>query len=143
MTINQLSIFMENKYGRLNEILSLIAKENIRIIASTVADTSEFGILRIISNENERACEILKENHISVNLTKVIAVKTGAEVGTFARIIECFTQSGISIEYMYGYSCHEEGMLVLKMNDNDKELAIELIRNNNIPCISEEELLSM
>ena len=66
MTVNQLSIFVENKYGKLCEILSLLADQNIRIIASTVADTSEYGILRLIVNYLEKVYQILKDNHVNV-----------------------------------------------------------------------------
>ncbi|GHU15158.1 hypothetical protein FACS189441_6440 [Betaproteobacteria bacterium] len=65
MTINQISIFLENKYGKLSEILSLLGKEHIRIIAATIADTSEFGIMRIIVSDPQKAYAILKENNVS------------------------------------------------------------------------------
>lgn len=141
MTIHQISIFLENKFGRLNEVLALIASENIRIIASVVADTSEFGILRIVTTAPRRTAQILKENHISANLTEVLAVRTEAKAGRFADVIERFTKAGISIEYMYCFSSKEEGILVLKVNN--KEAALDVIRHNNISCISEQDLLSM
>ena len=74
MTVNQISIFLENKYGKLSEILALLAEEKIRIIAATVADTSEYGILRIIVSDPQKAYKILKGNNVSANLTDVLAV---------------------------------------------------------------------
>ena len=74
MTVNQISIFLENKYGKLSEILALLAEEKIRIIAATVADTSEYGILRIIVSDPQKAYKILKGNNVSANLTDVQAV---------------------------------------------------------------------
>ena len=68
MTVNQISIFLENKYGKLSEILALLAKEQIRIIAATVADTSEYGILRIIVSDPQKAYKILKENRIGIKM---------------------------------------------------------------------------
>ena len=68
MTVNQISIFLENKYGKLSEILALLAEEKIRIIAATVADTSEYGILRIIVSDPQKAYKILKGNNVSANL---------------------------------------------------------------------------
>lgn len=141
MTIHQISVFLENKFGRLNEILALLAKENIRIITSVVADTSEFGILRIVASDPLKASTILKENHISANLTEVFAIKTEPRVGDFAKTIEYFTKAGISIEYMYCFSSKETGILVLKVSN--KEAALDVIRRNNIACISESDLLFM
>ena len=74
MTVNQISIFLENKYGKLSEILALLAEEKIRIIAATVADTSEYGILRIIVSDPQKAYKILKGNNVSANLTDVLAI---------------------------------------------------------------------
>ncbi len=141
MTIHQISIFLENKFGRLNEILSLIAKEDIRIITATVSDTSEFGILRLITTDPHRTYQILKNNKISANLTEVFAITTGAKAGSFAQTIESFSQAGISIEYMYCFSNEEKGVLILKVNDPDA--ALEVIRRKEISCISESELITM
>ncbi len=141
MTIHQISVFLENKFGRLNEILSLIARENIRIIAATVADTSEFGILRLITSDPRKTYQLLKENKISANLTEVLAIITESKAGQFAHTIELFTQAGISIEYMYCFSTTEKGVLVLRTNN--REAALEVIRRNNIVCVSESNLTAM
>ena len=78
MTVNQISIFLENKYGKLSEILAMLAEEKIRIIAATVADTSEYGILRIIVSDPQKAYKILKGNNVSANLTDVLAIVTNS-----------------------------------------------------------------
>ena len=83
MTVNQISIFLENKYGKLSEILALLAEEKIRIIAATVADTSEYGILRIIVSDPQKAYKILKGNNVSANLTDVLAIVTNSCAGSF------------------------------------------------------------
>ncbi len=141
MTIHQISVFLENKFGRLNEILGLIAKENIRIITATVADTSEFGILRIIATDPRKAYQVLKNNKVSANLTEVLAVVTESKPGQFAQNIELFTQAGINIEYMYCFSTKEKGILVLRPNNMDA--ASEVIRRKGLNCISENELIAM
>ena len=89
MTINQISIFLENKYGKLSEILELLAGANIRIIATTVADTSEYGILRIIVSDTQKAFSILKEHNVSANLTEVLAIVTNSSAGSFAHTLAC------------------------------------------------------
>ena len=97
MTISQISVFVENKFGRLNEILSFLSKENIRIIAATVADTTEYGILRLITTNQHKAFQLLKAQGVSANLSDVLAVKTDATVGKFSETIEFFTKAGIHI----------------------------------------------
>jgi len=138
MTINQISIFLENKFGKLNEILSILNKENIRIIAATVADTSDYGILRIITSDQQKAYNLLQEKHVSANLSEVIAIETDPVIGKFAETIELFTQAGISIEYMYCFSINRKAMLVLCTRN--LETAFEVIRGNGLNCIRESEL---
>ena len=138
MTINQISIFVENKYGRLGEILSTLADENIHIIAATVADTSEYGILRLIVSEPEKAYSVLKQNNVSANLTDVLAISTESSAGNFAEVINLFTQSGLSIEYMYCFSLKEKSVIILRTNN--REAAREVIRRNDLGYISERDL---
>ena len=141
MTINQISIFLENKFGRLNEILSFLGNENIKIIAATVADTSEFGILRIITSDQQKAYKILKDKQVTVNLGEVIAISIDSCIGKFANTIEHFTKAGIDIEYMYCFSINEKAMLVIKTGN--KTAAFDVIRKNNLNYIQESELINL
>ena len=141
MTVNQISIFLENKYGKLSEILMLLAEAKIRIIAATVADTSEYGILRIIVNDPQRAFKILKENNVSANLTDVLAIVTHSEAAGFARTLQEFTKAGLSIEYMYCFSIKDKSILILRTNN--REAAREVIRRQNMEYLSESDLLKM
>ena len=93
MTINQISIFLENKYGKLSENLALLAEENIRIIAATVADTSEYGILRMIVSDPQKAYKILKNNNVTANLTDVLAIVTNSSAGCFSETLSMFTKA--------------------------------------------------
>ena len=138
MTISQISVFVENKFGRLNEILSFLSKENIRIIAATVADTTEYGILRLITTNQHKAFQLLKEQGVTANLSDVLAIKTDASAGKFSETIECFTKAGISIEYMYCFSDKTNGVVV--MRPNNMEAAHEVIRRNELNCLTESEL---
>ena len=139
MTVNQISIFLENKYGKLSEILALLAEERIRIIAATVADTSEYGILRIIVSDPQKAYKILKEN--SANLTDVLAIVTSSCAGSFANTLSYFTKAGISIEYMYCFSIREKAILILRTNN--RESAREVIRRQNLEYICESDLIKL
>lgn len=138
MTINQISIFLENKYGKLSEILELLAGANIRIIATTVADTSEYGILRIIVSDTQKAFSILKEHNVSANLTEVLAIVTNSSAGSFAHTLTCFTKAGISIEYMYCFSTVDKAIMVLRTNN--QESAREVIRRQNFDYVTENDL---
>ncbi len=138
MTIQQISVFLENKFGRLNEILGLIAQQDIRILAATVSDTSDFGILRIITTDPQKAYEILKSNKISANLCEVFAISTPAKSGQFAETIELFTKAGVSIEYMYCFSTNEKGVLIFRTNNGDA--ARNVIRRKDLEYISENDL---
>lgn len=138
MTINQISIFLENKFGRLNEILSFLSKENIRVIAATVADTSDYGILRLITSNQIKALQLLKENGVSANLNTVMAISVNSSIDKFAETIQCFTKAGISIEYMYCFSINQKAILVLRTNNIDA--AHEVIRRYGMNNLSEAEL---
>ncbi|MBO7606286.1 MAG: acetolactate synthase [Paludibacteraceae bacterium] len=138
MTINQISIFLENKFGRLNEILSFLSKENIRVIAATVADTSDYGILRLITSNQIKALQLLKANGVSANLNTVMAISVDSSIDKFAETIQCFTKAGISIEYMYCFSINQKAILVLRTNNIDA--AHEVIRRYGMNNLSEAEL---
>ncbi|GHV06779.1 amino acid-binding protein [Bacteroidia bacterium] len=141
MTINQISIFLENKYGKLSEILSLLGKEHIRIIAATIADTSEFGIMCIIVSDPQKAYAILKENNVSANLTDVLAVVTGSSADDFAETLAHFTKAGLSIEYMYCFAVNGKAILIIRTNN--REAAREVIRRQNIEYICESDLIQL
>lgn len=141
MTINQISIFLENKYGKLNEILSLLGEANIRIIAATVADTSEFGIMRMIVDNPQEAYRILKDNNVSCHLGDVLALRTSSSASSFADTIACFTKAGLSIEYMYCVSFNGRSVLIIRTNN--RENAREVIRRNNLEYINEDDLIKL
>lgn len=141
MTVNQISIFLENKFGKLSEVLALLGNHNIRIIAATVADTSEFGILRLIVSDTQQAYKILKENNVSANLTDVLAIATESCAGSFAKNINNFTKAGVSIEYMYCFSMKNKAILIIRTNN--REAAREVIRRMNMECLTETDLINL
>lgn len=141
MTVNQISIFLENKYGKLSEILAMLAEENIRIIAATIADTSEYGILRVIVSEPQKAYKILKSHNVSANLTDVLAIVTQSCAGSFAQTLSHFTKAGLTIEYMYCFSIKDKSILILRTNN--RESAREVIRRQNLGYICESDLINL
>lgn len=101
MTIKQVSVFLENKAGRTQQIAQLLADKNIDILAFSLADSSEFGILRLIVDDTEKAAQTLKDAGIAVILTDVIRIDLPNKTGYLAQILKYLQENGISIEYMY------------------------------------------
>ncbi len=138
MTINQLSIFIENRSGTLIKVLNVLKEAGIQIIASTIADTAEYGIYRIICSEPIRACEELKKNGVAVALSNVLAIELDDEPGRAADAVETFSREGISIAYMYTFLLRGKGIMVFRTEDAKK--AEKVIIDNKLKYIEEPDL---
>jgi len=138
MTIDQLSIFIENRSGTLIKVLNVLKQAGIQIIASTIADTAEYGIYRLICSEPKRAYEELKKAGVAVAQSDVFALELDDEPGRAADAIATFSEAGISIAYMYTFLLRGKGILVFR-TDN-AELARETIMKNNLKFIAEDSL---
>ncbi len=138
MTIHQLSVFIENRSGTLVKVLEVLKKAQIQIIASTIADTAEYGIYRLICSEPIRAYEELKEAGIAVALSDVVALELDNEPGRSHDAIEIISKTGVSITYMYTFLFNGKGIMVFR-TDNPEE-ARETIILNNLKFISEKDL---
>jgi len=138
MTIHQLSIFIENRSGTLIKVLEAFKEAKIQLIASTIADTAEYGILRIVCAEPLRACEELKKAGIAVALSDVFALQLDNKPGSAADVIKLFSQAGISITYIYTFLMRGKGILVFRTDNTD--LARKTIAENNLPYIAEGDL---
>ena len=138
MIIPQLSVFLENKSGRLTEVLEALGKENIRIIALSVADTSEFGILRLIVPDPDKARALLKEQLFTVNISEVISVRTPNEAKYYARLLRILSDLDISVEYTYAFPHGRDAVIILRCSNNDE--AVKALRNHNIELLTAKEL---
>ena len=141
MTIIQLSIFLENRSGTLIKVLEVLKEAKIQILASTIADTAEYGIYRLICSEPQRACEELKNAGVPVSLSSVFALQLDNVPGCAAEAIETFSRAHISISYMYSFLMGDKGILVFR-TDN-AEQARQTILDNNLRYISEADLLKL
>ncbi|TCO07308.1 hypothetical protein EV194_109127 [Natronoflexus pectinivorans] len=128
MIIKQLSVFLENKSGRLHEVFEIFGENNINVSACSVADTSEFGILRMIVSEPEKARDVLKEKLFSVNISEVISFATPNTPGALAKALQILSKANISIEYLYGFSVGEKSFIALR-SDNVEQAIMELQRH--------------
>ena len=120
MTIKQLSIFIENKGGTLINVLDILSKGGIQIIASTVADTQDYGIYRVLCDQPTQAFLMLREAGINVQLSDVIALSIDDEPGRAAQAISTLSQVGVSILYMYSFLWKGKGVLVLRAQPAEK-----------------------
>ncbi|MBQ0087334.1 MAG: ACT domain-containing protein [Bacteroidales bacterium] len=130
MVTRQLSIFLENKGGRLSELSEILAAENINFSAWSLAETEEFGILRTIVSDPERACRILKEKHFAATLSDVVKFSVPDRPGALCSILQVLSQKGVFIEYMYSFST-EGGVACVILRPTDIALcekALESIR---------------
>lgn len=134
MTIPQLSIFIENRSGTLIKVLEALKQANIQIIASTIADTAEYGIYRIICNEPTRACEELKKAGIAVAISDVFAIELDDQPGRAADAVKTFSEAGISITYMYSFLLRGKGILIFRTDDNAH--AAEVIEKNQLKSMT-------
>ena len=141
MIIKQLSIFLENKSGRLAEVLAVLGDAEIAIKALTIADTSEYGILRLIVSDDARALEALRNQGFSVNFTEVISIATPSEAGSFARILKIMAAHKISVEYMYAFSLGQKAAIVMRPDDITK--TINTMKENGIDFITNSELMEL
>lgn len=143
MLIKQLSVFVENRTGRLSEITEILAKHNIDIRAFSIADTADYGILRLIVNQPEKAVEALKASSITVSLTNVIAVEIPDKPGGLYRAIGILTDADVSIEYMYAFVSPRDGMAYVILRVEDYEKASEVLTEKGIRLLCGHELYSL
>jgi hypothetical protein len=114
MIIKQLSVFLENKSGRLTEVTEALASAQINISAFSIADTSEFGVLRMIVNKPDEAEKILKTRGISVHITEVVGFIVPDEPGGLHRALQILSSEGISVEYMYAFALNDRATVILR-----------------------------
>ena len=141
MTVKQLSVFCENRPGRLSGLTRLLADNGINIRAMSIADTKDFGILRLIVNDFDKTLQVLKDNDLAVTSTNVLCIRLEDKPGGLADAMECPNKENISGEYMYAAfisEADEHAYLVLRV---DKlETAVTALEEGGFKLVSEEEL---
>ena len=124
MTIKQLSIFLENKTGRINDVTRILGANGINMHAFSMAETTDFGILRLIVSEVEKAVDILRENNFAVKVTDVVCIKCSNTAGSLASILEKLAVQNIFIEYMYAFADGDFANIIIKPNNIEKCVAL-------------------
>ena len=140
MKVKQLSLFLENKPGALSRPVRLLAKAKFNIVTLSIADANQFGILRLILRDWEKAKKLLEKNGCVVKVTDVIAIEVSDRPGGLAEILDILEKAGLNLEYMYAFTLKREskGMLVFRFDDPDR--AIEALQKKKINVVSGVEL---
>ena len=142
MTAKQLSVFIENRQGRLGEVLDVLKTNGINILSLSLADTTEYGLLRLIVNDAKLGKEKLSELGFSSMLTDVLVLKISHESGSLQSLLKILSDADISVEYMYGLSIDgEEASVVLKTSDLTK--ASEILESKGVKTLSNEEVMGL
>ena len=143
MKVDQLAVFLENKSGRLAAITRALSENSINIRALSVADTADFGILRLIVDDTEKAIRVLKEEGFTVGKATVIAVEVADKPGGLARVLSVLHDAGLNVEYMYAFveKSGENAVLIFRFDDPD--MAITILQNGGIKILTSQEVQSI
>ena len=140
MAVRQISVFMENKVGPLAEITTLLAQHQINMRALSVSETQDFGILRIIDEEPEKAEQVLKDNQIIFRESSVLAVLMEDRPGSMAAVVDLLAQAGIPVEYAYAFITRQADNACLILKVKEDEAAEALLEKEGVRSLSEQEL---
>lgn len=135
--IKQLSIFIENKTGQLTDVTTLLSKNKLSIKSINLVDSSEFGLLRVIVDDTQKAKKVLDDNGISLTITDVFAVAIDDHIGSFNEVVSLLSQNGINIEYTYTVSNKFDGAFIFKVNPAQFNKTIDILLQNNIKVLEE------
>ena len=140
MKVKQIAVFLENKSGRLAAIAKTLSDNNINIRALSVADTADFGILRLIVDDTEKATAVLKEGGFTVGKADVVAVEVADRPGGLSRVLAVLHEAGLNVEYMYAFveKSHENAVLIFRFDDPD--MAITILKNAGIRILTSQEV---
>lgn len=138
MKTKQVSVFLENRSGRLNEVTQILGEANINLSAFTIADTADFGILRMIVSDPEKAKTVLKENSFSVQTTDVILVKSPNKPGSLAKMLNILSHEGVFMEYMYAFSLNDDGAVIV-MRPTNVQKCVDILLKHNTELLSGDD----
>lgn len=141
MYIKQLSIFLENKRGRFTEVAKLLGEENINMTAFTISENSDFGILRLIVSDTEKAHRVLRDNKYAVSETDVICLRCPNQPGALGKIMDIVTRANLFIEYMYAFSEGESAHVIIRPDNIEK--CENVLKENKLELLAASELYKL
>lgn len=137
MYTKQVSVFLENRKGRLAEVTGVLAAEGVNIRALSLADTADFGVLRMIVNDPQRCLQVLKAHDFAAQETDVLAVEIDDTPGSLHRVVEAIGREGVSVEYMYAFFRKKGDNVIVVFRSDDAAQAAEALRKGGIPILPE------
>jgi len=140
MKITQISVFLENRKGRLYEVCSLLGDNGINIRALTVAETESFGVLRIVVDKSDEAVALLRENGFVANFTDVVAIEVGDRPGGLAAVLKIFAANDVNIEYMYAFVEKHSDQALLVFRFEDADFAQQVLARHSISVVTRKEI---
>lgn len=143
MKVEQISIFIENKSGRLAEVARVLGEKGVNIRALSLADTSDFGILRLLVDDTDVAQNTLKESGFTVNKTEVVAVEVPDQSGGLCKILQVLDDAKVNVEYMYAFVERNAGNAVIIFRFDETDSAIEVLQAKGISILSGDKLYSL
>ena len=143
MYAEQISIFLENRSGRLAEVTKILSETGVNIRALSLADTSDFGVLRLIVDDNEKARNVLKEKGFTVGKTKVVAVEVPDEPGGLHHILGILGSGNVNVEYMYAFVRQSGSNAIMIFRFDNTEDAIKILTNNDVAIIKGDRLYEL
>ncbi len=143
MKVEQISIFLENKSGRLADVAGVLADAGVNIRALSLADTTDFGILRLIVDDTTKAKEVLKEHGFTVGRTEVIAVEVADRPGGLAHILNTMKNASINVEYMYAFVQKSGGHAIIIFRFDELEKAIDVLQQAGVRILPGEEIYAI
>jgi len=143
MIVEQISVFLENKAGRLAEVTAILAESDINIRALSLADTSDFGVLRLIVNDNQKAVETLKNRGFTIGKTDVVAVEVEDRPGGLHKILQVLNASQVNVEYMYAFAPYSGDKAVMIFRFDNINDAVKILTENGINVINGSDVYTM
>ncbi len=138
MSVNQVSVFLENKPGTLNNMTEVLAKNGVNIRALSLADTNDFGIVRMLVNDVFEATNVLKEENFVAKFTPVLVYKISDETGSLNKILKFFSEANVNIEYMYAFAGKKDAYMIFRVSDTKKSEA--LLNAKGLKSLTQEEI---
>jgi len=140
MIVKQICVFLENRKGRLAELTHLLGENKINIRAISLADTSDFGIVRLIVNDTEKAYQVLKKAELTASINNVIAVEVSDKPGGLASVLAILQSAGQNVEYLYGFLEKKTDKAIMIFRFDEIDAAVNVLKEQGVSLLSDQEL---
>lgn len=138
--VTQIAVFMENRQGRILNLTNVLKQNNVDLLTLSIADTKDFGILRCIARDNEKAEKVLKQAGFTITTTKLIGVMVEDKPGGLAEVLELLENGNINIDYLYSFAHKTTKTAIILFKVSNEEEALKILKENNIKTLEQSEL---